>query len=67
MIDDGDGPRAVCKILPLSDGGYSLLAPYHAAREGWLYKHTVDYNKHEQSIDVAGMQHFTAGGTLRRV
>jgi hypothetical protein len=60
IIDDGDDPRAVCKILPLSDGGYSMVAPYHAAKEGWLYKHTVDYQKHEQSIHLSEAQHFAA-------
>jgi hypothetical protein len=30
--------RAICKIQALSDGGYSLIAPYHAGKEGWLFK-----------------------------
>jgi hypothetical protein len=65
IIDDGHGPRAVCKILPLSDGGYSMLAPYHEAREGWLYKHTVDYDKHEQTIDADSVQHFVASDRVK--
>lgn len=65
IIDDGDGLRAICKILPLSDGGYSVLAPYHVAREGWLYKHSVNYQQHEQSIDLSEMQHFVASDRVK--
>lgn len=65
IIDDGDDLRAVCKILPLSDGGYSMLAPYHAAKEGWLYKHKVDYQEQEQSIHVSEMQHFVASDRVK--
>lgn len=42
-----------------------MLAPYHAAKEGWLYKHKVDYQKQEQSIDRSGMQHFVAGDRVK--
>ncbi|WP_156669997.1 MULTISPECIES: hypothetical protein [unclassified Mycobacterium] len=65
IIDDGDGLRAVCKILPLSDGGYSVLAPYHAARNGWLYKHKVDYSKEEISLEISEMQHFEASDRVK--
>jgi hypothetical protein len=60
VIDDGDDLRAVCKIVPLRDGGYSMLVPYHAASEGWRYKHEVDYSKHKQTTHRSGMQHFVA-------
>ncbi|SOJ54606.1 hypothetical protein MSIMFB_02095 [Mycobacterium simulans] len=39
LIGDVDGKlRALCKIQTLADGGYSVLCPYHSAREGWLFK-----------------------------
>jgi hypothetical protein len=65
LIEDGGGFRAVCKVVPLSDGGYSMLAPYHAAREGWLYKHKVDYRKEEISLEIFGMQHFVTSDRVK--
>jgi hypothetical protein len=65
IIDDGDGPRAISKILPLSDGGYSMLAPYHAANEGWLFKHDVDYSVQEMDSHFSEMQHFVASDRVK--
>src|SRR4051812_32625729 len=33
------------KVVPMGDGGYSVVTPYHAARRGWLAKHKVDYKR----------------------
>ncbi|CAM3104111.1 hypothetical protein DFJ75_3695 [Williamsia muralis] len=38
VIEDDGQLRALCKIQSLADGGYSVLCPYHEAREGWLFK-----------------------------
>jgi hypothetical protein len=65
VIGDGDGLRALCKIVPLGDGGYSMLAHYHAAREGWLYKHKVDYREEEMSLKISDMQHFVASDRVK--
>jgi hypothetical protein len=37
--------RKVTKIVPYKEGGFGLNAPYHSAREGYLAKMPVDYNK----------------------
>lgn len=65
IIEDGDNLRAVCKIQPLSDGGYSVIAPYHAAKEGWLFKHRVDYREREMTFNMAEMQHFVASDRVK--
>lgn len=39
VVEHVDGRlRALCKIQTLSDGGYSVICPYHSAREGWMLK-----------------------------
>jgi hypothetical protein len=40
----------VAKIILLSEGGFSLVSPYHSSNKGYLVKFTVDYSKQEQSI-----------------
>jgi len=65
IIEDGGDFHAVCKIQPLSDGGYALIAPYHAAREGWLYKHEVDYRKYVNTVKLSDMQHFVASDRVK--
>ncbi len=42
-----------------------MLAPYHAAKEGWLYKHKVDYRKEEMSLEISDMQHFIASDRVK--
>jgi hypothetical protein len=34
----GPTPRRLCKVIPLSDGGFSITAPYHNAQSGSLFK-----------------------------
>ncbi len=57
--------RALRKVEPLTDGGYTVLAPYHDAREGWLYKFEGDYTRISSSIALADMEHFTADDRVK--
>jgi hypothetical protein len=37
FVPDASGQlKAISKVVPMGDGGYAVLAPYHSAREGWL-------------------------------
>jgi hypothetical protein len=65
VVDDGLTKRALFKIQPLSDGGYSVLAPYHAAREGWLARTHVDYTKTEMQMSFSDMENFTADDRVK--
>jgi hypothetical protein len=38
VIARGDDQRRIFKIIPLSEGGFALTAPYHAARQGMAMK-----------------------------
>ncbi|MGA2075414.1 MAG: hypothetical protein ABSH52_18145 [Terriglobia bacterium] len=40
----GERPRKITKILGLNGGGFSVLAPYHKARSGFLFKQLVRPN-----------------------
>jgi hypothetical protein len=67
VIADGDTtPRRISKIVTLNDGGYAVLAPYHAAREGWLAKHQIDYRKMGLSwAQLDQMIHFVADDRVK--
>lgn len=39
---DGQSPRKITKVIGLNGAGFSILAPYHKAREGYLFKLPVD-------------------------
>ncbi len=39
VFDDGHRLVKIAKILLLKEGGFALLAPYHAAQRGYLIKH----------------------------
>lgn len=41
----GEKPRKITKIIGLNGDGFSVLAPYHKARSGFLYKHLVNLRK----------------------
>jgi hypothetical protein len=38
----GESLRKITKIIGLNGDGFSVLAPYHQARSGFLFKHLVD-------------------------
>jgi hypothetical protein len=38
----GEGLRKITKIIGLNGDGFSVLAPYHQARSGFLFKHLMD-------------------------
>src|SRR5438876_650953 len=43
-VQDGNGiARKITKVVPHSDGGFSVVVPYHKAQSGWLFKLQVDY------------------------
>ncbi|MFK0160244.1 hypothetical protein ACIQVK_50330 [Streptomyces sp. NPDC090493] len=65
FIDDGNGPRGICKISQHADGGYMVMAPYHQAREGWLAKHSVDYKSRHMSARLEDMHHYTASDRVK--
>lgn len=46
VVPDGDDPtpRAITKIIPMSDG-FSVVMPYHAANASYLVKMPVDYSQ----------------------
>jgi hypothetical protein len=39
---DGERPRRITKIVGLNGGGFSVIAPYHKSRSGFLYKLPVN-------------------------
>jgi hypothetical protein len=41
----GEAPRKITKIIGLNGGGFSVLAPYHKARSGFLAKLPYNYGK----------------------
>jgi len=41
---DGLQPRKITKIIGLNGSGFSLVAPYHKARSGYLFKMPIDPN-----------------------
>jgi hypothetical protein len=43
--DDDQVPRKITKIIGLNGDGFSVLAPYHNARSGFLFKLPVDPTK----------------------
>jgi hypothetical protein len=66
IADGGETPRRISKIVTLNDGGYAVLAPYHAAKEGWLTKHQVDYRNMGRSwISYDQMIHFVADDRVK--
>ena len=38
VVEEAGALRRVLKVLPLSDGGLAVTTPYHAARDGFLFK-----------------------------
>ena len=57
--------RALFKVQPLPDGGYTVLSPYHEARQGWLALSHVDYTQTKQQVKFSDMQHFTASDRVK--
>jgi hypothetical protein len=66
LAEESMVPRRISKIITMADGGYAVLAPYHAAREGWLAKYQVDYRGTESRIVPFGdMTHYTAADRVK--
>ena len=69
LIEDVDGKlRALCKIQTLADGGYSVLCPYHAAREGWAFKLPLGLGNKPPvltRLSLEGAVHYTASDRVK--
>ncbi|TGD88565.1 hypothetical protein BayCH28_12705 [Mycolicibacterium sp. CH28] len=65
VIQEGNDARAICKIQALSDGGYSVIAPYHSAKEGWLTRQEVDYRQTHMEISFSDVEHFDASDRVK--
>ncbi|MGX9296294.1 hypothetical protein [Tsukamurella paurometabola] len=69
VIEDADGAlRALCKIQILADGGYSVICPYHSAREGWLFKIPIGLGYGPQNGKWASVEdavHYTASDHVK--
>lgn len=50
----------VAKIVSLTEGGYFISAPYHAARQGWLGKHLIDYRSPAGKRDRSDLIEYVA-------
>jgi hypothetical protein len=61
---DGQPPRKITKIIGLNGGGFSVLAPYHNAKRGFLYKlpfdPKTDLQPGERQVPYAECIGFTA-------
>ncbi|HET7477943.1 MAG TPA: hypothetical protein VFJ72_00365 [Rubrobacteraceae bacterium] len=49
-IEDQGTLRKITKIVPYNSGGFAVLAPYHKAQKGYLFKHPVDYSQRRMEI-----------------
>lgn len=60
--------RKVTKIQPYGIDGFAAFAPYHAARHGYMIKHSSDYSRlGMRFLPVSGpVEYFVSGviGTL---
>lgn len=66
VIDGGEVPRKITKVVPYRDGGFALMAPYHSEKRGVLIKMDVDYSQHLQFVNRAEMVEYTADDRVRR-
>jgi hypothetical protein len=58
--------RRIFKVLPLSEGGFAVTAPYHAARSGMLMKMERDYSiTGERDVDNNDVTPFTASDRVK--
>nr|VFK05856.1 MAG: hypothetical protein BECKLPF1236B_GA0070989_100129 [Candidatus Kentron sp. LPFa] len=46
----GSPPRKITKIIPYKTGGFAVLAPYNNAKQGFLAKIPLDYEKRQFQI-----------------
>jgi hypothetical protein len=65
VIDERDGLRALCKVRTLSDGGYSVITPYHNSREVWLFRFQIDYRQAKDLLPISEMDHFCASDRVK--
>lgn len=69
LIEDVDGKlRALCKIQTLADGGYSVLCPYHSAREGWMFKLPLGLGRRTATPTLVSLEdaiHYSASDRVK--
>jgi hypothetical protein len=58
-------PRKVTKIISYRDGGFGLLAPYHAAKQGFVTKTMVDYSKTQHQVQLETTERFAASDRVK--
>lgn len=58
--------RKLTKLIPLSDGGFSVLVPYHKARSGVVFKMPVDYKQLGKfEVPYSCLERFTASNRVK--
>ena len=54
------GLRKITKIVPYTDGGFAIMLPHHAAKQGCLIKHRVRYGLGDHAISRDEMDTYTS-------
>jgi hypothetical protein len=58
---DPEGPiRKITKLIPMSDGGFSVLVPYHSGHKGVVSKIQTDYRRPAEPLSGAETVEFGA-------
>ncbi len=61
---DGNS-RLITKLMGLSDGGFAVTVPYHGLRQGFLFKHPVDYSKMRSLTPFGDLTRYTADDRVK--
>lgn len=59
------GSHLITKLVGLSDGGFAVTVPYHGERQGFLFKHRVDYGKLTSWVPLAEVTRYTADDRVK--
>ena len=51
--------------MPLADGGFSLLCPYHPEKNGWLLKVPINYSIGESIGKIDNTEQFSVSDTVK--
>jgi len=58
-------PKKITKIIPYTNGGFAVLAPYHKARIGYVMKFPVDYSKRLMKVSRAEMVEYSVADRVK--
>lgn len=62
----GDPPRKITKVVPFAQGGFAVLTPYHAERQGYVAKIPVNYKAAgTEFIPQAEIKGFSVGERVK--